>query len=88
MQAVFDFIRALPPEKIIGVEVPLKNLADAGVPVEERVHRALPAPGTYWSKLMQFEPYKIEIPRAAVAAAVLREFFGAPCRDGKQGDAA
>jgi hypothetical protein len=41
MQAVFGFIRALPPETIIGVGVPLKNLADAGVPVEERARRAI-----------------------------------------------
>ncbi len=39
--ALIDFIRALPPEKIIGVEVPLKNLADAGILVEERARRAI-----------------------------------------------
>ncbi len=39
--ALIDFIRALPPEKIIGVEVPLKNLADAGIAVEERERRAI-----------------------------------------------
>jgi hypothetical protein len=39
--ALIDFIRALPPEKIVGVEVPLKNLAEAGIPVEERARRAI-----------------------------------------------
>jgi len=39
--ALIDFIRALPPAQIIGVEVPLKNLADAGIPVEERARRAI-----------------------------------------------
>lgn len=39
--AVTDFLRALPPGQLIGVEVPLQDLADAGVAVEERARRAI-----------------------------------------------
>ena len=39
--ALADFVRALPPARLIGVEVPLQDLADLGVPVEERARRAV-----------------------------------------------
>lgn len=39
--AIGDFLQALPPGKLIGVEVPLQDLADAGVAVEERARRAI-----------------------------------------------
>jgi len=41
--ALADFLGALPPDRVIGVEVPLKDLADQGVPVEERARRAVQA---------------------------------------------
>jgi len=39
--ALAAFVRALPPDRLIGVEVPLQDLADQGVPVEERARRAV-----------------------------------------------
>jgi sugar phosphate isomerase/epimerase len=39
--AIVDFLRALPPKRLIGVEVPLKDLADQGVSVAERARRAV-----------------------------------------------
>ena len=41
--ALADFVSALPPGQLIGVEVPLQDLADQGVPVEERARRAVEA---------------------------------------------
>jgi sugar phosphate isomerase/epimerase len=38
---VGEFLAALPPEVIVGVEVPLKKLRDAGVPALERARRAM-----------------------------------------------
>lgn len=39
--ALHDFITALPPDRVIGVEVPLKNLGDQGIPIAERARRAV-----------------------------------------------
>lgn len=39
--AIDTFLKALPPGQLIGVEVPLQNLADTGIPVEERARRAI-----------------------------------------------
>jgi len=39
--AIDAFLRALPPGRLIGVEVPLQDLADQGVPVAERARRAV-----------------------------------------------
>lgn len=39
--ALDAFVGALPPSRLIGVEVPLKDLADQGVPVAERARRAV-----------------------------------------------
>jgi sugar phosphate isomerase/epimerase len=36
-----DFVAAVPPDIILGVEVPLKSLREAGVTAHERAHRAL-----------------------------------------------
>lgn len=41
--ALADFVRALPLGRLVGVEVPLQDLADRGVPVEERARRAVAA---------------------------------------------
>ena len=38
-----DFLAALPPHVTVGVEVPLKSLADQGIPPLERARRALTA---------------------------------------------
>lgn len=38
---VTDFLAALPPDIIVGVEVPLKPLREAGVPALERARRAV-----------------------------------------------
>jgi hypothetical protein len=38
---IIDFLRALPRDRLIGVEVPLKDLADRGMPVAERARHAV-----------------------------------------------
>jgi sugar phosphate isomerase/epimerase len=39
--AIGDFLRALPPNRLIGIEVPLKDLADQGIAIAERARRAV-----------------------------------------------
>ena len=39
--ALDAFVRALPPGRLIGVEAPLQDLAQAGIPAAERARRAL-----------------------------------------------
>lgn len=40
---LLEFVRALPPEVPIGVEVPLKSLKDKGVPAQERARKVVEA---------------------------------------------
>lgn len=41
--ALVDFVRALPPDKLIGIEVPRKDLADRGIGPAERARLAVTA---------------------------------------------
>lgn len=48
--ALGDFVCALPPGRLVGVEVPQQDLADRGVPVEERARRAVEASRAFLEK--------------------------------------
>ena len=49
--ALDDFVCALPSGRLVGVEVPLQDLADRGIPVEERARRAVEASRAFLEKV-------------------------------------